>query len=79
MLEFKHTFSGKSFQSLLLFTINEFSAASIPTRKVLIYFIFIVNFSLVFSKFVYRVAIAAAECAIPDTFLLQGAAIYGSN
>jgi hypothetical protein len=32
IFEFKHNFSGKSFQSLLLLTANGFSAASTPTR-----------------------------------------------
>jgi hypothetical protein len=34
MFVFAHNFSGKLFQSLLLLTINEFSAASKPTRGV---------------------------------------------
>ena len=34
IFEFEHSFSGKSFQSLLLLTTNEFSAASTPTRGV---------------------------------------------
>jgi hypothetical protein len=35
ILEIKHNLSGKLFQSLLLFTINEFSGASTPTREIL--------------------------------------------
>jgi len=31
ILEIEHNLSGKLFQSLLLFTINEFSGASTPT------------------------------------------------
>jgi hypothetical protein len=35
ILEIEHNLSGKLFQSLLLFTINEFSGASTPTRGIL--------------------------------------------
>jgi hypothetical protein len=33
IIEFKHNFSGKLFQSLLLVTTNDFSAASMPTLE----------------------------------------------